>query len=172
MSLSRIRSGFWTIFLTIAITPALYAQHASGFMPLNRLGISYQKSMGIDLGFGAYSVLFGHKKASFFDMSLGTEAVFAKQFALVPKLNIDAGVPVWMLGGLTVGGGVDVGWYTDFSTNSLRITPKMGVTAGSVIRLYYGYHAYSRMPLPEGIGRHRISLELNIAAFHDFKIGL
>ncbi len=175
MRLSWRRFGYWWLiiwFLGFAKPVGAQAPRASGMMPLNRLGVSYQKAVGVDVGFGAYNILFGRKKTSFFDVSVGAESVFAKRFALVPKVNVDAGTPIWALGGMTIGGGMDAGWYTDFSTGGIRLTPKVGVTAGSIIRLYYGYHWFDRAWRPEPIGRHRISLEVNIAAFHDFKIGL
>ena len=159
--------------LFLAVLPlGANGQPASGFVPLNRLGVSYQKAMGIALGFGAYNLLFGRNKTSFFDVSLGTDAIFAKRFMLVPKINIDVGAPVGSPDGLTLGGGADIGWATDFSDGGIRFTPKFGITASSVIRLYYGYHIYSQTPLPQRNGHHRISFEVNIAAFHDFKIGL
>lgn|GEM_PF-984889 len=161
------------LFFLVALPPSVAnGQETSGFMPLNRLGVSYQKALGIDLGLGAYNLLFGRNNASFFDVSIGTDAIFAKRFMLVPKMNIDVGIPVPPSGELTLGGGADIGWATDFSDGGIRFTPKFGITASSVIRLYYGYHIYSQTLLPQRIGHHRISLEVNIAAFHDFKIGL
>ncbi len=161
-----------TLLFVFVLPFGANGQEASGFMPLNRLGVSYQKAMGIDVGFGAYNLLFGRNKASFFDVSIGTDAIFAKRFIIVPKVNADIGIAVPLWGELTLGGGADIGWATDFSDSGIRFTPKFGITAGSVIRLYYGYHIYSQAPLPQRIGHHRISLEVNLAAFHDFKIGL
>ncbi len=161
------------ILLVLALTQPVAAQgQVSGFMPINRLGLSYQKAMGLDLGLGAYSVLFGRQQAHFFDASVGVEGIFAKPFLLVPKVNVDMGFAIPALGDLTFGGGADLGWVTGFSESGLRFTPKIGVTAASVIRLYYGYHTYSPIAVAQATGRHRISLEINIAAFHDFKLGI
>lgn len=42
-------------------------------------------------------------------------------------------------------------WGLDVMTiGGIRLTPKLGVTAGSVIRLYYGYHAYTGRFVPQG----------------------
>lgn len=171
MSLTNNRLPISFIFALLISILQAHGQSASGFIPVNRLGVSYQKAIGVDLGFGAYNILFGRQKSSFFDVSLGTESIFARRFILVPKVNVDTGFPIWWLGGMTVGGGTDLGWQTDFSDGSLRLTPKVGVTAGSIIRLYYGYHLYHRKPVVDNLGRHRISLEVNIAAFHNLKIG-
>jgi len=166
-------SFFRTLFIgalivCIAISP-VRAQRATGFMPLNRLGVSYQKAVGVDLGFGGYNLLFGRQLTHFFDISLGSEAIFAKQFVLVPKLNADVGFDI--AEALTFGGGVDAGWHTDFSHGTWRLSPKVGLTAGSVIRLYYARHLYgNRQPFVH-IGQHRVSLEVNLAAFHNLKIG-
>lgn len=61
---------------------------------------------------------------------------------------------------------------TNFSHNTWMLTPKLGLTAGSVIRLYYGRHIWSGESVFNRMGKYQISLELNTAAFHDFKIGL
>lgn len=156
----------------MACFTSTYAQRASGFIPINRLGVSYQRSMGVDLGLLAYNTLYGSQERSFYDVSVGVESIFARKFALVPKLNIDVGIRSSLFDAATIGGGVDAGWYTDFSGGSWRITPKAGITLGSIFRLYYGYHHYLSGPVPIRTSQHRISFELNIAAFHDFKIGI
>ncbi|WP_257670689.1 hypothetical protein [Parapedobacter tibetensis] len=145
-------------------------QTAAGFIPVNRLGVSYQRAFGIDVGFGSYNVLFGRSKESFFDVSIGAEAIFANPFVLLPKLNTDIGTSFGR-GYMTLGGGVDIARPTDFSQSCWMVTPKAGVTTGSLIRLYYGYNWMENRDIFPKIGRHRISLEMNIAAFHDFKIG-
>lgn len=172
---SRYRQLRLTFLLWLGCMGALtgaYAQRASGFIPINRLGVSYQRAIGIDLGLIAYNTLYGSQERSFYDISLGVESIFARQFALVPKLNVDVGIRSSLFDAATIGGGFDVGWYTDFPDGYWRITPKAGVTLGSIFRLYYGYHHYFSKPVPLGTGQHRISFELNIAAFHDFKIGI
>ena len=146
------------------------AQQVSGLIAFNRLGLSYQRDFGADIGLLSYNVLFGYQHATFFDVSVGAESVFSRPFVLVPKLNTDVGFP--FSGDLTVGGGLDTGWQTDFSGGGIRVTPKAGFTLGSIFRLYYGYHHYLTGQVPGGTGRHRISLELNIAAFHNFRIGI
>ncbi|MFC7524371.1 hypothetical protein ACFQRK_10475 [Parapedobacter sp. GCM10030251] len=159
------------VLLNLMALAHTYAQRASGVIAINRFGVSYQRAFGVDLGLIAYNTLYGSQERSFYDVSLGFESVFARQFALVPKLNVDVGIRSSLFDAATLGGGVDVGWYTDFSGGDWRITPKAGITLGSVFRLYYGYHHYASESVPLRTSRHRISFELNIAAFHDFKIG-
>lgn len=167
-------SFFHTLFIgalivCVGVSSPIQAQRATGFMPLNRLGVSYQKAVGVDLGFGAYNLLFGRQLTHFFDISLGSEAVFANQLILVPKVNADIGFDI--IEAMTFGGGIDAGWHTDFSQGTWRFSPKAGFTAGSVIRLYYARHLYGNPQQFAHIGQHRISLEVNIAAFHNVKIG-
>jgi len=172
---SRYRQLRLTFLLWLGCMGALtgaYAQRASGFIPINRLGVSYQRAIGIDLGLIAYNTLYGSQERSFYDISLGVESIFARQFALVPKLNVDVGIRSSLFDAATIGGGFDVGWYMDFPDGNWRITPKAGITLGSIFRLYYGYHHYASNLVPSRTSRHRISFELNIAAFHDFKIGM
>lgn len=159
------------VLLNLMALTHTYAQRASGVIAINRLGVSYQRAFGVDLGLIAYNTLYGSQERSFYDVSLGVESVFARQFALVPKLNVDVGIRSSLFDAATLGGGLDVGWHTDFSGGDWRVTPKAGITLGSVFRLYYGYHHYVSGLIPPRTSRHRISFELNIAAFHDFKIG-
>lgn len=149
-----------------------HAQRASGVIAINRLGVSYQRAFGVDLGLIAYNTLYGSQERSFYDVSLGVESLLAQQFALIPKLNVDVGIRSSLFDAATLGGGIDVGWFTDFSGDDWRITPKAGITLGSIFRLYYGYHYYVSESIPLRTGRHRISFELNIATLHDFKIGI
>lgn len=146
-----------------------YAQRASGMTPFNRLGIAYQKAVGVDVGLLAYHTRYGYQRGNFYDLSLGVESIFAKRFTFVPKINADAGFRSSLFEGATVGGGVDIGWQTDFSSAGLRITPKTGLTWGSFLRLYYGFHVYSPGRTGGRISPHRLSIELNIAAIHDLK---
>ena len=150
--------------------PPVRAQRTSGFIALNRLGISYQRAMGVDLGLIAYNTQYGLQERSFYDVSLGVEVLFARPFALVPKVNVDVGVRSALFDAATLGGGFDFGWHTGFPDGNWRVTPKAGITLGSIFRLYYGYHHYFSKPPSPGMSPHRISVELNIAAFHDFKL--
>lgn len=152
-------------------TPNAYPQQASGFIPFNRFGISYQKAVGVDLGLVAYHTRYSYQRANFHDISLGVESLFAQRFTFVPKLTMEVGFRSSLFEGATVGGGADVGWQMDFAGGGWRITPKAGITWGSIFRLYYGYHVYSPDQTDKRIRPHRVSFELNIAAFRDFHIG-
>lgn len=145
-----------------------HAQRTSGFIPFNRWGVSYQGAIGADVGLIAYNTRYGYQKKKFYDVSVGVESLFTRDIAFVPKVNVDFGVPLTFSKGTTIGGGVDLGWYTDFSGGEWRVTPKIGTTLGSVFRFYYGYHHYFSGNLPRRTTRHRISFELNIAVIHDF----
>ncbi len=155
----------------LGVVSDAHAQRASGFILINRLGLSYQKAVGTDLGLISHNTRYGYQKANFHDFSLGVESLFAQRFVLVPKINVDMGFRSALFEGATVGGGFDTGWWTDFSGGNWRITPKTGITRGSVFRLYYGYHLYFSSNVPSATTRHRLSFELNIAAFHDIGIG-
>ncbi len=69
-------------------------------------------------------------------------------------------------------GGIDVSLPTDFSTYTWMFTPKVGISLASIIRLYYGYNQFEKENGFPNLGNHRVSLEINLAALHDFGIGL
>src|SRR5690606_23473464 len=103
-----------------------YAQRTSGFIPFHRLGLSYQRAFGVDVGLIVYNTRYGYQRKSFYDLSAGVESLFAHHVAFVPKVNVDFGVPLTLSKGSTLGGGVDLGWYTDFRGGEWRVTPKIG----------------------------------------------
>ena len=121
-------------------------------------------------------MVFNRTSIDFFDVSFGVESIFPKpdvlspKYVLSPKLNFDAGFENFRTG-LVFGGGVDVALPTNFSTTTLMVTPKAGVSIGSLIRLYYGYNFIKNQPDFPNIGRHRVSLELNVAVFHSLVVG-
>lgn len=142
----------------------------SGFMLLNRLGVTHQNVWGLDIGLVSYNMVFNRTSIDFFDVSFGVESIFPKPDVLSPKLNFDAGFENFRTG-LVFGGGVDVALPTNFSTTTLMVTPKAGVSIGSLIRLYYGYNFIKNQSDFPNIGRHRVSLELNVAVFHSLVVG-
>ncbi|RQP08334.1 MAG: hypothetical protein EAS52_25375 [Parapedobacter sp.] len=173
---ARVKYGLLRIVFAfglgwLGLVSSTHAQRASGLILINRLGLSYQKAVGTDLGLISHHTRYGYRKGNFYDFSLGVESLFAQRFVLVPKINVDMGFRSALFEGATVGGGFDTGWFTDFSGGNWRITPKTGITWGSVFRLYYGYHLYVSDDIPTATTRHRLSFELNIAAFHDIGIG-
>lgn len=144
------------------------AQGDSGIMFPNRFGISYQKAVGIDIGLVSFNQWSDQNGLAFYDFSLGVESFIARPFVVAPKLNFDFGFGDL----LAVGGGLDIAMPTDFSRTAWVFTPKAGISLASLIRLYYGRHLGQGTEEFPGFGKHRISLEVNIASFHNFKIGL
>ena len=157
-----MKTKIFTILLC-CIALGSYAQR-SGFLGPNRLGISYQRGVGIDLGIIAFNAYDDRPTFKYVDVSLGAEAYISDPFILAPKLNFDFGFGL-------LGGGVDVSIPTDFSRSTLMVTPKVGITLGSFVRVYYGRHLFQVKNGFPDIGKHRVSLEINIAALHDAKFG-
>lgn len=134
----------------------------------NRFGVSYQKAVGIDIGLVSFNQWSDRSGFAFYDFSLGVESFIARPFVVAPKFSFDFGFGDL----LAVGGGLDIAMPTDFSRTAWVFTPKAGISLMSLVRLYYGRHL---LPQEKGFppfGKHRISLELNIASFHNFRIGL
>lgn len=160
--------ALWVVVALFSLMSA-FGQGESGVMFPNRFGLLYQKKMGVDVGF----VAFNHwndqgSTLVFYDVSLGSEAFFSKPFMMAPKLSFDFGMGEI----ISFGGGVDVALLTDFQQAVWMWTPKVGVSLGSMLRLYYGRSIFNPPPGFADLGKHRVSLELNIAAFHNFSIGL
>lgn len=51
---------------------------------------------------------------------MGIESLFASDIVLVPKINVDIDFPFPLVKGAIAGGGIDVGWYTNFSGGEWR----------------------------------------------------
>lgn len=153
--------------LFLGFVTSASAQEKSGVIFPNRLGLSYQKSLGVDVGLIAFNQWNDGRPFVFYDFSLGVESFISKPFVMAPKFSFDFGVGDV----LTLGGGLDISMPTDFSKSTWMFTPKAGITMMSIIRLYYGRHLFQQEQGFPNLGKHRISLEVNIAAFHDFKIG-
>ncbi|PRD45483.1 hypothetical protein [Sphingobacterium haloxyli] len=140
----------------------------SGFVLLHRLGVANQNSWSVDLGLASFS-WYRDSAEKLFDVSFGVESHFIKPFGIAPKVNFDMGFEVGN-SMYFITGGLDAGLLTDFSNNSFFVTPKVGFSAASIVRVYYGYHILQKPTDFPKIGNHRISLEINMAAFHNFKI--
>lgn len=152
------------ILVVVGLSTKGSAQEEFGVMFPNRLGVSYQKALGIDVGLVSFNQTSDENTFTFYDFSLGVESFITKPFVLAPKFSFDFGI-----GNIfTVGGGLDISMPTDFSRYAWVFTPKAGITIGSVIRLYYGHHILQEDQEFPNYGKHRISLELNIAGFHNF----
>lgn len=160
-----------TIFLflwLILLSHSVKAQENSGFMFPSRFGLSYQQKLAVDIGLISFNQFNARSPTTFYDLSLGFESYLVKPFILAPKLSFDFGIGDFM----SFGGGMDVSLPTDFSRSTWMLTPKIGVSLSSIIRLYYGYNMFQKENSFPVLGKHRVSLEVNLAAFHDFKIGL
>src|SRR5690606_30751314 len=124
-------------------------EQESGFLAPNRLGISFQEAVGIDLGRVAFNAYDDRDAFKYVDVSLGAEAYIADPFILAPKLNFDFGIGL-------LGGGVDVSLPTDFSRSALMVTPKVGITLASFVRVYYGRHLFHEKGGFPDLGKHRV----------------
>ncbi len=156
------------ILAVVGVSTKGAAQEEFGIMFPSRFGLSYQKALGVDVGLISFNQWNDQNGFAFYDVTLGVEAFISKPFVVAPKLSFDFG-----FGDLiTVGGGLDVSMPTDFSRSSWVLTPKAGLSLASMVRLYYGRHIFQKDQDFPDFGKHRISLEVNLAAFHDFKIGL
>lgn len=166
---NRVFFGFIAVLvLSFGFTTPVSGQEESGVIFPNRLGISYQKALGVDIGLIAFNQWNDDPTFTFYDFSLGVESFISKPFIMAPKFSFDFG-----FGDIfTLGGGLDVSMPTDFSRVTWMLTPKAGISLASMIRLYYGRHIFQQEAGFPNLGKHRISFEINIAAFHDFKIGL
>lgn len=164
----RVKKWMLLALLAVGFAGTAAGQDEAGFMFPSRFGLSYQKAVGIDVGLVSFNQWSDQNGFVFYDFSLGVESFIAKPFVMAPKFNFDFGFG----GVLAVGGGLDIAMPTDFSRAAWVFTPKAGISLMSIIRLYYGRHLGQGAQEFPGFGKHRISLEVNIAAFHDFKIGL
>lgn len=153
---------------TYLLPSEVIAQGSAGFMFPHKLGISYQKGLAIDLGLLSYNRWSDRNTINFYDISLGTDVYLTKPFTVAPKVSLDFGVGDWLM----FGGGVDITMPTDFSRSTWMLTPKVGLSLASLIRVYYGRHIFEKNNGFPNLGKHRVSLEINIATFHDMKIGL
>ncbi|WP_461533031.1 hypothetical protein [Sinomicrobium sp.] len=150
--------------VVLCSTSASLAQEM-GFIFPSRLGVSVQQTTSIDVGLISFNQYNERGALKYYDISLGVESYFTKPFTMAPKLNFDFGVGL-------LAGGVNVSLPTDFSQTTWMVTPKIGLNLFSIVRVYYGYHIFHEMDGFPNLGKHYMSLEVNIAAFHDFKIGL
>lgn len=145
------------------------AQEETGLMYPSRFGLSYQKkALGIDVGLISFNQWSDESTFTFYDITLGVESYVTKPFVMAPKLSLDVGIGDI----LTLGGGIDLSMPTDFSRSEWILTPKVGISLASIVRIYYGHHIFKEEQLFPHYGKHRISLEVNLAAFHEFELGL
>lgn len=158
----------WILPLVLGFTIPTAAQEQSGFMFPSRLGLSYQEKVGIDVGLISFNRFNDRSLITYYDVSLGAESYFVKPFVIAPKLSFDFG----MGDSIMFGGGTDISFPTDFSKSTWMLTPKIGINIGSIIRLYYGYNLFAKNNVFPDIGKHRVSLEINMSSFHSFKLGL
>ncbi len=156
------------LLLLVCLSPAAFAQTKSGIMIPNRFGLSYQEKLGVDIGLISLNQIHDRSFLTFYDMSLGLEAFITEPFIVAPKINLDIGVG----GAILLGGGVDLSYPTDFSKGTWMLTPKVGLSLISAIRIYYGWNIYAQNDMFPDLGKHRVSLEINLAALHHFYIGL
>ncbi|SFB91677.1 hypothetical protein SAMN05421747_10286 [Parapedobacter composti] len=162
------KNFFTTLLAVFVLLAPVAAQENSGFMFPNRFGLSMQKKLGVDVGLISFNQFTDSSPMTFYDISLGVESYVTNPFTLAPKLSFDFGLGDMIL----FGGGIDVSLPTDFSKHTWMFTPKVGISLASIMRLYYGYNQFGKENGFPNLGNHRVSLEINLAAFHDFGIGL
>jgi hypothetical protein len=80
----------------------------------------------------------------------------ATDFVLAPKLSYEAVL-------VLVGGRLEVAYYLNQPLRGdLRLTPQIGFCPGGVLNLYYGYAIPVAGTRIEALGRHRVSLYINL----------
>lgn len=164
-----LMKGLLGVLLVIfTFATSVSAQEKSGIVYPNRFGLSYQKKLGVDIGLISFNQWNDRSTMTFYDISLGVESFIVKPFILSPKLSLDFGIGDV----ISFGGGIDISLPTDFSNAVWMLTPKVGMSMASLIRVYYGRHIFQQDHDFPDLGKHRLSIEVNLAAFHDFKIGL
>lgn len=141
----------------------------SGIIPLYKAGVNFHKSTGYELGVIAFNYI--PKHINFMEIGISAEGIFKSDFLFIPKLNLDGGTAIapnslWMLVG-----GVNFGLPTDFRNTDVMISPKLGMSYGSFIRIYYSYSFFANGDFQHHIGQNQIGLEINIATFHSLKMG-
>ncbi len=139
-------------------------------MPLHKVGVNFHKSIGFELGLLAFNYV--DKDINFLETSISSEIIFKSDVILIPKLNIDAGTSFGTQSLLLLVGGLNIGLPTDFKETDVAIVPKIGFSYATIIRIYYSYIFFRDGFFKDSIGQNQITIELNIAAFHDLKIGL
>lgn len=160
------------IVLTLLCLGSLAGANAqdAALMPLYKAGVNFHKSTGFELGLIAYSYF--PKGNQFVEMGISTEGVFKSDFLLIPKLNLEGGTAFSQNGLFMLVGGVNLGLPTDFNIVDVAVSPKIGVSYGSFIRVYYSYNFFVNGDFKHHIAQNQIGIEINIATFHSIKMSI
>lgn len=140
------------------------------FMPLYKVAVNFHNSTGFELGLVAFNYI--PKGTNFLETGISTEGIFKSDFLLIPKFNLEGGVAFSQNGLLMIVGGMNLGFPTDFKNTDFLFSPKIGLSYGSFIRIYYSYNSFANDYFRDRIGHNQIGIEINIATFHDLKIGI
>lgn len=157
------------VFFCMGCIQSLEAQ-ASGLMPLYKVGVNLHNSTGFELGLLAFNYI--PKGTNFLETGISVEGIFKSDFLLIPKFNVEGGTAFSDNGLLMLVGGLNLGVPTDFKNTDIAFSPKIGVSYASIIRIYYSYNFFGNRRFQHHIAQNQIGIEINIASFHDLKIGI
>lgn len=142
----------------------------AGFMPLYKAEVNFHRSTGFELGLLAFNYI--PKGTNFLEASISTEAIFKEDLLLIPKLNFEGGTTFTHNGLLMLVGGINLGFPTNFNKSNVVLSPKIGLSFDTLLRVYYSRNIFSNTMFQSEIGENQIGIEINIAVFQDLKIGL
>ncbi|HLV40508.1 hypothetical protein [Xanthomarina sp.] len=139
------------------------------FTPLYKIQVNFHKTAGLEVGLIAFN--YTANKTNFLEASISTEGILTSEFLLNPKINLEGGITFRDNGLLMIVGGTNVGIPTSLIKTNFLVSPKIGLSYGTFIRLYYSYNIFIKDTFQNKISSHQMSLEINSAAFHSFKLG-
>lgn len=133
-----------------------------------RIGLSYQKNMFAEIGisFHRYRVIFPDTTDKYphfgFNLNgfyLSNEFLIRTDKSIIgPKIGYElTGVSNSVFQALAI----EITHYTDFSRNTLAVTPKVGIPLG-VFDFFYGYNFLFNKDFSAYIGKHKFGLTMNL----------
>jgi len=167
-SRKEIKSFLLAMMFVTCGSQLCFGQSSSGFQFLPKLGLGMSRNFLVDVGLVAFNYMPERTKAQYFDANISVMTLIGKHTMVMPKLDMNAALfPIDNDELITFNLGADVGLLTDFKQSTIMISPKAGFSAASgFIRLYYHYNFvladFKQYP---GLGRHAVTLEVNISAF-------
>ena len=163
---NHLKTGVCALFWIAAVITGAYAQSSAGVQWLPKIGLGISRNFMVDVGFVGYSYIPDKNKAKYYDANIGVMTLIGRHTMVMPKLDLNAGfLPLDSDDLFTLNAGADVGLLTDFKKSAIVLSPKAGLSAAmGLFRLYYHYNIlFEEYRLYPGLGRHAVTLELNIS---------
>jgi len=155
------------ILLLVAGTNSI-GQSSSGVQWVPKFGLGMSRNFLVDVGLVAYNFIPDKSKAQYYDANLSVMVLIGRHTMAFPKLDLNASLfPIDPDELITFNLGGEAGVLIDFKQSTGMLSPKAGLAAATgLIRLYYHYNfLLSDFKDYPGMGRHAITLEVNISAF-------